>query len=131
MVSKLATITTLAGVLLIAPVASAFTMGEAAVATGIQGTLASSGSMKPAGTIGSVKNAVNAAAATKQGQLERVGGIGWGGKGGVSGWTIAGASWASKGSGGGWTTASSSWATGSSGGGAWATGAGWASAATQ
>ena len=112
MVSKLATITTLAAALLAAPVANAFTMGETAVATGIQGSLASSGSMRPAGTIGSVKNALGAAAATKQGQLDKVGGpIGWGGKGGgASGWAAAGSGWFSKGSGGGWTTASTSWA---------------------
>ena len=126
---RLATIMTLTGVLVAAPVASAFTLGEAAAATGVQGTLASSGSMRPAGTIGTVKRNLGAAVATKQGQLDGTGvQIGWGGKGGGSGWGTAGSGWATKGQGGGWTASASSWATGAAGGGAWASG-GWNSAA--
>jgi hypothetical protein len=129
MVSKLATITTLAVALLGAPVASAFTMGEAVATTGVQNALAGTGSTRAAGTIGTVKRSLGAAAATKQGQLEKAGGqIGWGGTGGgSSAWAPGGGSgWATKGGGSGWASASSGWATGgAAGGGGWASG-GWA-----
>jgi len=126
MVSRLATITTLAGVLLAAPIASAFTLGETTATMGVQGTLARSGTSKPAGTIGTVKRSLNAAVAGKQAQLEATGlQVGWGGKGGgQSGWTAAGSGWAGNGGSAGWTTASTNWASGANGGGAWATG-GW------
>jgi hypothetical protein len=125
MVSRLAIILTLAGVVLAAPVAGAFTLGEAAATTGVQGTLARAGTTKPAGIIGTVKRNVGAAAATKQGQLDGAGvAIGWGGKGGPGGWASAGGpgGWAAK-SQGGWASATSSWATGG-GAGSWASG-GW------
>jgi hypothetical protein len=125
MVSRLATMMTLAGVLLAAPIASAFTLGETAAATGVQGTLAGSGSTSAAGTIGTVKRSLGAASATKQGQLEGAGvAIGWGGKGGgPGGWaTAAAGGWATRAQ-GGWATASTGWATAASGG-AWASG-GW------
>ena len=54
-----------AGLLLGASSANAQSLGEAAAATGIHQTLAGTGMGNPAGTIGTVKNAVGAAAATK------------------------------------------------------------------
>ena len=125
-----------AGMLLGASSANAQSLGEAAAATGIHQTLAGTGMGNPAGTIGTVKNAVGAAAATKQTQLNGaagapvMGAVGWGGKaGGRSGWTAAGGGW--KGGGGagkGWTSASTGWAAGGKGAGAWAPGGGWAAA---
>jgi len=126
----------IAGMLLGASSANAQSLGEAVAATGIHQTLAGTGMGNPAGTIGTVKNAVGAAAATKQGQLNGaagapvMGAVGWGGKGGRSGWTPGAGGW--KGGGGagkGWATASSGWAGGGKGaGGAWAPGGGWATA---
>lgn len=124
-----------AGMLLGASSANAQSLGEATAATGIHQTLAGTGMGNPAGTIGTVKRAVGAAAATKQGQLDGAAGgpgpVGWGGKGGGrSGWTPAGGGW--KGGGGagkGWTSASSGWAGGGKGaGGVWAPGGAWAGA---
>ena len=124
------------GVLLGASSANAQSLGEAAAASGIHGTLAGTGMGNPAGTIGTVRNAVGAAAATKQGQLNGaagapvMGAVGWGGKGGGrSGWTAGAGGW--KGGGGagkGWTSASTGWAGGGKGAGGWAPGGGWASA---
>ncbi len=120
----------LAGVLVGGAVAQAFTMGEVAATTGVQGTLASSGTSNVAGTIGSVKNALGAAAATKQKQLDGAATqMAWGGKaGGASHWATPGT-----GGGSGWAVASAGWsANGGGGAGGWAggggkTGAGWAS----
>ena len=123
MVRRLATIATLGGVLLAAPIASAFTMGEVATTTGMQGTLASSGSRGAAGTIGTVKKSLGASAGAKQAQLDGAAvSVGWGGKGGGSGWARSGGGWTTGAA--GWVTASSSWAHGANGGGAWASG-GW------
>jgi hypothetical protein len=125
-----------AGMLFGATSANAQTLGEAAAATGIHNTLAGTGMGNPAGTIGTVKRAVGAAAATKQGQLDGagkppiMGAVGWGGKGGGrSGWAAAAGGW--KGGGGAgkaWTAASAGWAGGGAkgAGGAWAPGGGWA-----
>ena len=124
-----------AGTLLGASSANAQSLGETAAATGIHQTLAGTGMGNPAGTIGTVKNAVGAAVATKQGQLNGaagapvMGAVGWGGKGGgKSGWTAAGGGWkAGAGGGKGWTAASTGWAGGGKGAsGAWAAGGGWA-----
>jgi hypothetical protein len=128
MVRRLGMVVMLGGVLATASAARAFSMGEVTATTGMQGTLAKSGTLKPASTIASVKNAVGAAAATKQAQLDGAAGavpIGWGGKGGgTGGWARAGgggnSGWAAA---TGWATASASWATGA-GSTAWATG-GW------
>jgi len=127
MVRRLGMVVMLGGVLATASAARAFSMGDVTATTGMQGTLAKSGSLKPASTIASVKSAVGAAAATKQGQLDGAAGIaqmGWGGKGGgTGGWATGGAAngkgWAAA---AGWATASNSWATGA-GSSAWATGA--------
>jgi len=110
MVRRLGMVVMFGGVLATASAARAFSMGDVTATTGMQGTLAKSGTFKPASTIASVKSAVGAAAATKQGQLDGAAGVaqmGWGGKGGGTG---------------GWATASNSWATGA-GSSAWATGA--------
>jgi hypothetical protein len=85
--------------------------------------------MNAAGTIGSVKNALGKAVATKQGQLDGAQTqMAWGGKGsawltrgGGVGWAMkgAGAGWATKGAGAGWAVASASgagWASGGWGG---------------
>lgn len=111
--------------------AGAFSMGEVAATTGMQGTLASSGTTHPAGTLGSVKNALNAATAKKQGQLNAAtGSAAWGGKGGgQSAWaSLKGGSsaWASPGGSSGWTGSSgpAGWASASNAAGnAWASGA--------
>ena len=78
-----------AGILFGAASSHAQSLGEAAAATGIHQALAGTGMGNPAGTIGTVKNAVGAAAATKQNQLDGaagkppvMGAVGWGGKGG-------------------------------------------------
>ena len=124
-----------AGVLLGISSAHAQSLGETAAATGIHQTLAGTGMGNPAGTLNTVKNAVGAAAATKQGQLNGaagapvMGALGWGGKGGGhSGWTPGAGGW--KGGAGaakGWTAASAGWAgAGKGAGGAWAPGGGWA-----
>ena len=125
-----------AGMLLGASSARAQSLGETAAATGIHQTLAGTGASNPAGTINTVKNAVGAAAATKQGQLNGaagapvMGAAGWGGKGGgQSGWTAAGGGWKGGASGKAWTSASNGWAGGGKGAaGAWAPGGGWGSA---
>jgi hypothetical protein len=115
MVRRLGTMLVIAGVFGAVSLASAFSMGEVAATTGVQGALASTGHGNVAGTIGSVKSALGNAAATKEGQLATAGAqIGWGGKGGP-------AAWAAHGSNGGWV-AKSGWATASAGGG-WAVGA--------
>jgi hypothetical protein len=106
----------LGSLLLVASYAGAFSMGEVTATTGMQGTLARSGTSNPAGTIGTVQRAIGAAAATKQGQLAAAGGgMSWGGKGGgTGGWATA--------NGSGWATASTGWAsTGTTG---WASGKG-------
>jgi hypothetical protein len=129
MVRRLGMVVMFGGVLATASAARAFSMGDVTATTGMQGTLAKSGSLKPASTIASVKSAVGAAAATKQGQLDGAAGaapIGWGGKGGgPGGWAKAGGGGGNSGWAGatGWATASNSWATGA-GSTAWATG-GW------
>lgn len=120
-----------AAVALAASGAHAFTMGEVTATTGVQSTLAASGSVRPAGTIGSVKQSLNASVATKQAQLNGApapGPQGWGGKGagrgawvtpgaGGKGWGIGGAGgWATASAGGGWATAAQG------GGGGWASG---------
>jgi hypothetical protein len=116
MVRRLGTTLVIAGVLGAASLASAFSMGDVAAATGVQGTLAATGHGNVAGTIGSVKNALGKATATKEGQLNTAAGhIGWGGKGGGAG------AWFAHGSNGGWV-AKAGWAMASAGGG-WATGA--------
>ena len=125
------------GVLLVASSANAQSLGEAAAATGIHQTLAGTGMGNPAGTIGTVKNALGAAAAKKQGQLNGaagapvMGAVGWGGKGGRSGWATAAGGWkGGAGPGKGWASASAGWAVGGKGaGGAWAPGGGWATGA--
>lgn len=130
MVGRLGTIMTLAGVLLAAPTASAFTMGEAVATTGVQGTLARSGTTSAAGTIGTVKKSLGASVGTKQAQLDGAGGqVAWGGKGAC--WATAGGGtrWTSGGQ-KGWTVASSSWSSASSGGSAWASGS-WGGSATR
>jgi hypothetical protein len=103
--------------------ARAFTMGEAVATTGVQGTLASSGSTGAAGTINSVKTALGKASTQKQGQLD--GALrAWGSGRGGTGWSLAsaGKGWSAGGS-KGWTVAATSgW--GSAGKGAWASG-GW------
>ena len=126
-----------AGILLGASSAHAqFSMGEVAATTGMHQTLAATGMGNPAGTINTVKKALGAAAATKQGQLDGAAGhpgpAGWGGKGGGrGGWTAPGAGWKASASGGkGWTSASASWATGGGkGGGAWHAAGDWSGAA--
>jgi len=126
-----------AGILLGASSAHAqFSMGEVAATTGMHHTLAATGAGNPAGTINTVKKALGAATATKQGQLDGAAGAhgpaGWGGKGGGrSGWTAPGAGWkGGSGGGKGWTSASASWATGGAkSGGAWHPGGGWAGGA--
>ena len=125
-------------VLLGASSANAQSLGEAAAATGIHQTLAGTGMGNPAGTIGTVKNALGAAAAKKQGQLNGaagapvMGAVGWGGKAGShSGWTTGAGGWKA-GTGKAWTAASAGWAgggKGGAGGGGWSSGGGWA--ATQ
>ena len=70
MVGRLWTMMALASVVAMAPRAGAFSMGEVTATTGMQGTLARSGTTNAAGTIGSVKNALGAAAATKQAQIQ-------------------------------------------------------------
>lgn len=133
MVRRLAMVVLLGGVMG-ASSAHAQSMGEMVATTGVHNTLASSGTMNPKGTIGTVQRAVGAAAATKQAQLDGATGgggpVGWGGKGGgtggwathasggTSGWAVAGA---------GWTTASTGWAT-AAGASAWASG-GWGTSA--
>jgi hypothetical protein len=112
-----------AAVVLAGSSAGAFTLGEVTATTGVHQTLAKSGTTSAAGTIGTVKNALGKAVATKQGQLNETASapVGWGGKGGMGGW-------ASGASNGGWATGGKSgWAVASSGG--WATGGpgGWAS----
>src|SRR5262249_5874872 len=102
-----------AGIRLGVSSANAQSLGEAAAATGIQNSLAGTSMGNPAGTIGTVKRALGAAAATKQGQLDGaakapiMGAVGWGGKGGgKSGWTASAGGW--KGGGGAgkaWTAA--------------------------
>jgi hypothetical protein len=114
----------LGGLLLAAPYARAFSMGEVAATTGVQGTLAKSGTTNAAGTIGTVQRALGAAAATKQGQLAAAGGpISWGGKGGgPGGWaTASGGGWATAATGWG-STGTTGWASGKGGGNAWASG---------
>jgi|SRR5689334_5657596 len=108
--------------------AGAQTLGEATATTGMVGTLAKSGTMNPAGTIASVKNALGKAVATKEAQLATLGTqSGWGGKGGgASAWLTSGASggWATRGGSSGWMMASASgggWGGGK--GSAWASGA--------
>jgi len=141
MVGRLRTTLMLAAVVALAPRAGAFTMGEVAATTGMQGTLAKSGTTNVAGTIGSVKNALGAAVATKQGQLAGAAGgpVAWGGKGGgQSGWASPGkggaqSGWASPGSSGGWasTGTAGGWASASNAGaGAWASGP-WGGAITR
>ncbi len=131
MVRRLGMVLMVGGVLA-AGSAKAFTMGEVAATTGVQGTLARSGTMKPADTLGTVKRAVGAAAAKKQGQLDAATTgattqAAWGGKsGGTGGWASGPgggkSGWAS--GSGGWTTASSGWASSGTGGASgWATGA--------
>ena len=77
------------GMLLGASSANAQSLGEAVATTGIHQTLAGTGMGNPAGTIGTVKRAVGAAAATKQGQLDGaaggVGPVGWAAKAAVAG----------------------------------------------
>jgi hypothetical protein len=110
--------------------AQAFTLGEVTATTGVHGSLAKSGTSSAAGTIGSVKNALGKAVATKEGQLAGAGvQVGWGGKGGgTGGWATVGSGggWAVGNGASGWATASASggWSTGKSG--AWASG-GWGS----
>jgi hypothetical protein len=117
---------------LVATPARAQSLGEVTATTGIHGTLAKSGSMNAAGTIGSVKNALGKAVATKEGQLAGAGiQVGWGGKGGTGGWASksAGGGWSTGGGSSGWAMASTSggWAAGGgTGSGAWASG-GWGS----
>jgi len=84
MVRMLATTMTLGGLLLAAPVASAFTMGEVTATTGVHGTLARSGSTGAAGTIGTVKRSLGASVGTKQAQLDGAGA--GGGKWASGGW---------------------------------------------
>ena len=126
-----------AGLLLGVSSANAQSLGEAAAATGIHQTLAGTGMGNPAGTIGTVRNKVGAAAAKKQGQLDGaagapvMGAVGWGGKGGGrSGWIPGSGGWqGGTGAGKGWTAASTGWAGGGKGAsGAWAPGGGWAAA---
>jgi hypothetical protein len=125
MVGRLGMVMAVAAVWFASTPARAFTLGEVTATTGVHGTLARSGSTSAAGTIGSVKNALGKATATKEGQLAAAGGgpVGWGGKGGTGGWATAsaGSGWASGSGASGWATASASggWATGS---GAWASG---------
>jgi hypothetical protein len=130
MVRWVRTMMVLAAVAALAPRADAFTMGETVATTGMQGTLASSGASGAARTIGSVKQSVGAAVATKQGQLDGAAGpIAWGGKGGgQSAWAKPGggaSGWAMPGGSGGWavaTTGSGGWAMASSASAAWASG---------
>jgi hypothetical protein len=130
MMRTIGMVAAVAAVWLVSAPAHAFTLGEVTATTGVQGTLAKSGTTSAAGTMASVKGALNRAVATKEGQLAGAGGgqpPSWGGKGGTGGWASAGAGggWATAG-GAGWATASAGggWATGH--GGAWATG-GWGS----
>jgi hypothetical protein len=122
MVRRLGMVMVVAAVWVATP-ASAFSLGEVTATTGVHGTLAKSGATNAAGTIGSVKNALGKAVATKEGQLAGAGAqVGWGGKGGTGGWATVG-------NGGGWAVGSgaSGWATASAGG--WSTGrsSAWAS----
>jgi hypothetical protein len=80
MARRLGTIIVLAGVLLTATFASAFSMGEVTATTGMQGTLAKSGTMSAKGPIGVVKGSLAQSVATKQGQLASAdGAVAWGG----------------------------------------------------
>ena len=116
MARRLETIIVLAGVLLTAPVASAFTMGEAVATTGVHNTVAKSGSSSAAGTIGVVKGSLAKSVATKQGQLASAEGVvAWGGGGGT-GWAAGGAG------SGGWMAGAGGWTRGANGAGGWAGG---------
>ena len=89
----------LGSLLLVAPYAGAFSMGEVTATTGMQGTLAKSGTTGAAGTIGSVQKSLGASVATKQGQLAAAGGpVSWGGKGGGPGGWATGSGWKTWGS---------------------------------
>jgi hypothetical protein len=117
MARRLETIIVLAGVLLTAPVAGAFTMGEAVATTGVHNTLAKSGSSSAAGTMGAVKGSLAQSVATKQGQLASAdGAVAWGGGPGTSGWALAGAG------NGGWIAGAGGWTRGGNGAGGWAAG---------
>jgi hypothetical protein len=124
MAGRLAVAFAVASLVVGAGSARAFTMGEAVATTGMQGTLASSGSTGAAGTINSVKSALGKVTTQKQGQLD--GAVrAWGGRGGAgSGWSLAasGKGWSAGGSKGWAVAATSGW--GSAGKGAWASG-GW------
>jgi hypothetical protein len=131
MLGTIRTMVVLATVAALAPRAGAFSMGEVTATTGVQSTLAQSGTTHAAGTIGAVKNALNAATSTKEGQLAgAAGGTGWGGKAGTqTAWASlksGSSAWASPAS-SGWNanggTAPGTWATASNAGsGAWASG---------
>ncbi len=129
MMGRLGMVMVVAAVWLVATPARAQSLGEVTATTGIHGTLAKSGTMNAAGTIGSVKNALGKAVATKEGQLAGAGiQMGWGGKGGTGGWASkgAGGGWSAGGGNTGWAMASASggWAAGGANSGAWARG-GW------
>jgi hypothetical protein len=127
MARRLEAIIVLAGVLLTAPRASAFTMGEAVTTTGVQGTLAKSGTTSAKGPIGVVKSSLGQSVATKQGQLATaVGAVAWGGGAGTSGWAVAGpdnSGWMTVAA--GWTGAdgTSGWGAGGASTSAWVSGA--------
>jgi hypothetical protein len=128
MARRLERIVVLVSVLLTARVAGAFTMGEVATTTGMQGTLATSGGSSAKGTIGVVKGSLGQSVATKQGQLANAeGAVAWGGGPGTSGWATAGAG------NGGWQAAAGGWTSGGSAGSGWAVGgpgnSGWVSGA--
>lgn len=112
---------------LVATPARAQSLGEVTAATGVAGTLAKSGTMNAAGTIGTVKNALGKAVATKQGQLDGASTqMAWGGKGSAWATRGGGAGWATKGAGAGWATkgAGAGWMVASASGAGWASG-GW------
>jgi hypothetical protein len=112
--------------------AGAFSMGEVTATTGVQSTLAASGSTRPAGTIAAVKQSLGASVGTKQAQLDGAAAApprGWGGTGaGRGGWAMPGAGakgWASGAATGGWASARAGggWVSGGQvGGGVWASG---------
>ena len=110
----------LAAMLVAAPAAHAFTLGETGAAAAVQGTLAGNSTLNVAGTINGVKSALGAATDKQNQKLGQVGGgQGWGGKGGGQ------SRWASNGKGGsgrGWTSGGGWGANGKSGGmGKWQT----------
>jgi hypothetical protein len=105
----------LVAVLVIAPSAArAFSLGETGAAMGMQGTLAQGSASNVAGTLNTVRNAVNGAAADHNAQIEQAEQNAWNAKSGPSRWASNG----KDGGGKGWTNGGS-WQENGRGGGGW------------